>query len=364
VAVRDARRRLRLEAVIAVQSGIGAGIAWYLAADVLRHSRPFFAPIAAVIVLSGASGRRWRRAVELVVGVALGIALGDLAIWLFGVGVWEIALVVAVAILVASVVGAGALTVNQAAASAVLVTTLAPTGSIYSGRVVDALVGGLTGLAVLALVVPFNPLTRVRRSADRELEVLSRAFTMAREALDVGHPDLAAGALQQLRAIEGEHQRLRGSLEAGRETATLSPLRWRSRPVLAGYVEAEVHIERAIRNARVLMARTESLLGNAEPVPAGLGRSLSGLAEAVDSLRRELADGVAPEQTRHLLAAAVGDASSAYREGLGFYGAVVVAQIRSAAVELLRATGLSADQTDQMISRAGPLQPGHHDEDG
>ena len=125
-AVRDGRRRVRLEAVIAVQAGLAAGVAWFLAADVLRHNRPFFAPISAVIVLGGASGQRWRRALELVLGVALGIGLGDLLILLIGVGVLQIALVVALAILVASFLGGGTLAVNQAAASAVLVATLAP----------------------------------------------------------------------------------------------------------------------------------------------------------------------------------------------------------------------------------------------
>jgi uncharacterized membrane protein YgaE (UPF0421/DUF939 family) len=363
-AARDGRRRVRLEAVIAAQAGIAAGVAWFLAADVLRHNRPFFAPISAVIVLGGASGQRWRRALELVLGVALGIGLGDLLVLLIGVGVLQITLVVALAIVIASFLGGGTLTVNQAAASAVLVATLAPSGGIYSGRIVDALIGGLTGLAVMALVVPFNPLTRVRRSADGELQVLSRALTMAREALDVGDPTHAVDALQRLRAIEGEHQRLRGSLEAGRETATLAPLRWRSRPVLARYLEAEVHVERAIRNARVLMRRTVSLLRNAEPVPAGLAQGLSGLAGAVDSLRRELADGVEAVRARQLLTAAVSAASSAYRDGLGFSGGVVVAQIRSAALDLLRATGLPEDRAEQLVRQAGPLHPGRADEDG
>jgi hypothetical protein len=134
--------------------------------------------------------------------------------------------------------------------------------------------------------------------------------------------------------------------------------------VLAGYLEAEVYIERAIRNARVMMRRTVSLLRNAEPVPAALGHALSGLAEAVDSLRRELADGVDPVLARQLLMEAVGAASSAYRAGLGFSGGVVVAQIRSAAVDLLRATGVPEDLAEQMVRRAGPLHPGHPDEDG
>ena len=149
----------------------------------------------------------------------------------------------------------------------------------------------------------------------------------------------------------------------GRETATLAPLRWRSRPALARYVEAEVHVERAIRNARVLMRRTVSLLRNAEPVPAELAQApVRAGRSGRDSLRRELADGVEAERARELLTAAVGAASSAYRDGVGFSGGVVVAQIRSAAVDLLRATGLTEERAEQLVRQAGPLHAGHADE--
>ena len=355
-ALREARRHLRLDAVIAVQSGIAAGVAWFIAADVLHHARPFFAPISAVIVLGGASGARWRRAIELIAGVSLGIGLGDALIFVIGVGVVQIAAVVALAMLMASVLGGGQLSINQAAASAVLVATLAPpSGGIYTGRIVDALIGGVTALVVMALVVPFNPLTRVRRSADHELDALARALTMARLALDGAGPDEAAGALQLLRGVEGEHQRLRASLEAGRETATIAPLRWRSRPVVARYLGAEVFIERAIRNARVLMRRIMSVLRNAEPVPADLGRSLTLLAEGVSALRQELAAGIAPARAREQLTAAVAAAGQAYRGGVGFSGGVAVAQIRSAVLDLLRATGLPEDEAEATVQTAAPF---------
>jgi Fusaric acid resistance protein-like len=59
------------------------------------HPRPFFAPIAAVVSLNGA--RRLRRAVELVVGVSVGVGVGDLLIAAIGSGAWQISLVVALA---------------------------------------------------------------------------------------------------------------------------------------------------------------------------------------------------------------------------------------------------------------------------
>src|SRR4051794_1026074 len=129
--------------MLAVQSGVAAGLAWWVARDLLHHPRPFFAPIAAVIVLSASVGQRWRRAGELVVGVALGIGVADLLILLIGVGVVQIALVVGLAIAAAIVVGGGTVALSQAASSAVLVATLTPTdGGQHFERFVDALVGG------------------------------------------------------------------------------------------------------------------------------------------------------------------------------------------------------------------------------
>jgi uncharacterized membrane protein YgaE (UPF0421/DUF939 family) len=64
---------LRMLALPSAQSAIAAGLAWYLAHDVIGHSRAFFAPIAAVIALGVGVANRPRRVVELTLGVAVGI---------------------------------------------------------------------------------------------------------------------------------------------------------------------------------------------------------------------------------------------------------------------------------------------------
>ena len=93
-----ALRRLRTSALPIVQCGLAAGAAWLVAHDLVGHERPFFAPIAAVISLGVSLANRLRRAVELVVGVSLGVLVGDLLISVIGSGWWQITLVVILAV--------------------------------------------------------------------------------------------------------------------------------------------------------------------------------------------------------------------------------------------------------------------------
>src|SRR5262245_6139679 len=104
-AIRSGGQRVRFEAIFAVQSGLGAGLAWLLANDVLGNTRAFFAPVAAVIVLSAGSGLRWVRALELAGGVALGVALGDFVIQVIGVGPIQIAVLVTLSVVAVAALG-------------------------------------------------------------------------------------------------------------------------------------------------------------------------------------------------------------------------------------------------------------------
>src|SRR5256885_1624676 len=82
----DRLGRARASLLLAIHAGVAAGISWDLAKDVIGNPSPFFAPVSAVIVLGVAVGQRLRRAVEMVAGVTLGIAVGDLLIYLIGTG--------------------------------------------------------------------------------------------------------------------------------------------------------------------------------------------------------------------------------------------------------------------------------------
>ena len=62
--------------------------------------------------------------VELTLGVAVGIGVGDVLIWGIGTGTWQLGSIVFLAMASAVLIGGGPLFVSQAGSSAVLVATL------------------------------------------------------------------------------------------------------------------------------------------------------------------------------------------------------------------------------------------------
>src|SRR5581483_10303502 len=119
-------------------------VAWALAHDAVGHRSAFFAPISALIALGVGTLNRIQRVLELTLGVALGILVGDLLVNRIGSGAWQIALVVALAMAAAVLLGGGPLFVSQAGSSSVLVVTFI--GGHNASRFVDALIGGAVGL--------------------------------------------------------------------------------------------------------------------------------------------------------------------------------------------------------------------------
>jgi uncharacterized membrane protein YgaE (UPF0421/DUF939 family) len=359
VSLRDRVRLVRVGFPLALQAAVAAGIAWYVAHHLLGHVQPFFAPIAAVVVLAVSVGQRLRRAVEIVAGNAVGILLGTALILVIGRGSWQIALVVLLAVLVAMFVGGSAPLIVQAASSgSLVVTVVTPLGDYVLSRFVDAVVGGTVGLAVMALLLPLNPLTVVRRAATPILDALATGLNDVATALETRDGELAAAALDRLRQAEAKLRGFNDAIAAGREISTAAPLRWRSRDALRQYVDSYNHVARALRNTRVLVRRSVAMLNDGETISEALVFAIRELAAAVEELRWGLANATEPVATREHALAAARAAASAYRVGLGFSGTVVVAQIRSTASDLLAATGLAPEVVQRAVRRATAPVPG------
>ena len=352
--LRDRWGRLRALAVVVAQSSVAAALAWEIATRFVGNPQPFFAPIAAVVTLGIATGQRFRRAAELVLGVVLGITLGDALLYVIGTGTWQVAVFVALAMILTILAGGSAMVVSQAAISAVLVGTMAPAqDGIYFARAIDALVGGGTALAVMAILLPVNPLTVVSRVARPALGIIIDSLDAMARGLAEGDPDEANRALLTLSEGEEKLVKFRETLPQGREAATVAPLRWRARNALRQYVESARYINRVAHNSRVMARRTVTLIRDGEPRPKELSASVAALAEAAKVVRRDLHRGSVPQDVADLVRRAVREASAAYRHGLGFSGNVVVAQIRAIATDLLGTTGLTHEEANQEVRRAG-----------
>lgn len=353
--LRRSRERLHSSALPILQCAIGAALAWFLAQKVVGHELPFFAPTAAVVSIGISFGARLRRSVELVGGVAVGIGIGDLFISQVGTGTWQIALVVATAMSFAVFVDGGTIIAMQASGSAVLVATLMPpeTGGSFS-RMIDALVGGLVGVVVVA-AIPLHPVRRGREEAGAILGVMRTALSDGAAGLLEQDPEKLRVALEAVRATQKQLDALRSTLEGGREISRISPLYWNSRRRLEIIRSAADPLDNAVRNIRVLLRRSLTLVRDDEILDTRVIDQVKQLADAVEVLRTMMLaePGEQPDRAEgaRVLRSVAKQARPELVEGAGLSAHVVFAQIRSTVVDLMQVCGL------QRVSAIALLPP-------
>ncbi|MFG1775062.1 aromatic acid exporter family protein [Micromonospora sp. NPDC049051] len=352
-ALHDRLHRLRMAMGLAVQAGLAAGLSWLAAHELLGNPQPVFAPISAVGTLAASVGQRFRRTVELIVGVAVGVAVGDFLIYLLGTGPWQLGLVVTLAIMLTIFAGASVAIVIQAAATAVLIVTLSPsTENLEIPRFIDAFVGGGIALLVTAILLPLNPLRVINRAARPALDLLADQLDSTANALRDRDRDQAQEALDRLRNNQEELSAFTEAIEGAKETALLSPARWHRRDELTYYAEAAGPVDRAMRNAGTLTRRAVTLIEDEEPIPEMMPDAVAHLAESVRLLKHEFAVGEEPKRARERMLRAVGEAGHAYAEGVGFSGSVVLAQVRTTASDLMVASGLSQEDANRGVRQS------------
>jgi uncharacterized membrane protein YgaE (UPF0421/DUF939 family) len=346
-AVRAALLRLRAAAWSIGQRSLAAGAAWGLAGLIPGHSHPFFAPIAAMVALSGSVGRSARQAIEIVVGVAIGIGVADLIVRGIGAGIWQLALVVGLAAGAAVALDQSPLVVSQAAASAILIVALTAPQGLVPTRFVDALVGSGVALAFSRLIFPPDPDRLVAEGRGPVLEGLQETLDeLARALADV---DLERARLALRRAQAIDVQPLREALAGALETAQQAPARRRSLRRLERRVRAARELESAARDATVLATGCIRMIRSGEPLPPGLSEAVRRLARAVRGLA---AEGAGPAEVRRPATAAVAHAAAALEGAEGLTARVVGQEIDSLAGDLLRASGLAAEEALELIRAA------------
>lgn len=331
--------RLRVGTWPILQAAVAATVAWFIAVTVLGHERPFFAAIAAVVSLGVAVGQEGRRAAELVFGVACGLAVADLIVLGIGTGPLQIGAVVALAMAAAMLLGGGSLLITEAGVTALLAVTLEPsTQGLSPDRFFDALVGSGVALGISA-IFPNDPRRMVERAAFPIFDELIDMLGETTAALHTDDLKLAEHALEKARELDARVGNLREALAAGYGTARLSPPRRRDLGYLAHYAAVADQLDLAVRNTRVLARAAVSLLQDDKHAPEVLSEALLDLARAVETLgvylqRSDHLD------TRHFALKAAEEATAALKERSDLETSVLVGQIRSTAMDLLRASGM------------------------
>ena len=358
--LRSGGRRLKSEWLPILQTAVAACVAWFLAVLLLGIDRPTFAPIAAVIALGLAVGERTRRAIELTLAVAIGVAMADLLLSVVGVGALQAGLFVVLAMAVAVVLGGGDLGVKEAAISAMIMmfTFQPPAAGFPIDRFLEALIGGGTALLINALL-PVNPERMVEEAAFPVFAESAAVLEEVAAALDDGDAGRAQRAYVKAREIDARVAGLKEAVTAGRETARLAPARRKSLGHMDLYTGAADQIDLTVRDVRALARAALSVVqpGAEDPVPERLPAAIRGLAGATEALAAYLqAPGHPPDETRRLALEAAREASTLLEahEGLASNLGVnaLVDQIHSSAVDLIGGTGVDRAEALQALEEA------------
>lgn len=258
-----------------VQASVAAGLAWYIAHDLLGHADPFFAPITAAVTLSASNVFYAQRVIQTISGVALGISLGAAAQLLLGSEWIAMSGAVFIALCLAVLIGHGFLGegltfANQTAGSAVLVMAITGGDRLFE-RLQEAMIGGGLALALSLVLFPANPITVLREARVGVLNALKDVLTQ---------PDRIVPAADQV------HERLDDLIEAryhARMLVRYAPLRWKARAAVES-AERQAEQMTLLAGSVLHLARVTAPAygGSADlprPVRAAIGELTAGLTD-------------------------------------------------------------------------------------
>ena len=166
----------RTQILLAARAAVAAGIAWAAALLADPHTRPYFAPLAVILIVQPTVYDSLSRAFQRVVGVVLGVAAALAVSHFLTPSGWSIGIIVFAGLLIGWSLRLGPQGAVQVPVSALLVFAVGSATPDYGGRrVVETLIG--SAIAVLAVLV--GP------SAPAPERVVSDALTPLHHCRDV-----------------------------------------------------------------------------------------------------------------------------------------------------------------------------------
>jgi uncharacterized membrane protein YgaE (UPF0421/DUF939 family) len=277
--------RIRASCSPVAQAALAAAVAWFIADRALDHPQPIFAPIAAAVAMSTSRVQRSARIVQLVIGVLLGIAIGEGLRAVLGTSAVALGLIVFAAFAAAVMsgvgfVGEGMMFANQTAASAILVVTLQQREA-GADRAVDALLGGAVALIFAVLVFPTEPLSLLADAERRVLRSLADTLQDTAGLLSSGVKPRAGWLLARRSDAHTQLALLDRSRATARISVRIAPRRWHLRAVVASEIDRLMQIDTLVDSVVGLARATTGGASVDEPLPYALQRDIAVLGNAV-----------------------------------------------------------------------------------
>lgn len=348
--IRASLRRVGESLPAIVQILVAVGVAYAITHWGLGHAVPLLAVTVTINSLGFTRDARPVRVAETVVGIVLGVVLGDAISLLVGRGLWQLLIVLATVLLVGRLVAQNPAFSIAAAVPSALVVMLPDATVGPFARSLDALIGGLVALAVTALV-PRDPRRAAARDARALFSVLRESLASIDDALRHADPSAAELALTRLRRTQPLIDAWTASLDTAVSIARISP--W-VRPHLAELKRLTRVLrvaDLAVRHFRTLSRRIDFLVRDGRPRPE-LAELLLAITHAVRLLGESIDDPTRADVARLEL---VGLAERLDPEivlpGAPVTDAAVVLMLRPLMVDLLDGAGLDPDAARALLPK-------------
>jgi uncharacterized membrane protein YgaE (UPF0421/DUF939 family) len=224
---------------------IAAALAWIIAQVTFGHPYPVFAAIVALICLAPGLPSQAKQAMGLLVGVYIGIIVGEIALHLpAGPSVVRGTISIFIAMMLASSFGLGPVVPIQAGVSTVLIFVLGPATAGYV-RMIDSTIGIAVALLFSQFLITPDPVGMVENAARRLLQQLASGFALCVTALERTDLKAAKSAVERFSASHNNLDGLDASIAWARHS-----VRWSLRGRLAADAVNDVvgrYDRRAIR---------------------------------------------------------------------------------------------------------------------
>ena len=342
--------RARKALIPAATSAIAAVAAYAFAAIIFGHSEPYFAATSALISLGFGRDPHIRKALEVAIGVTLGILVGDTLQALLGQGYWQGVIVVFVTIILARFIDSGVIFTTQMSIQAVLVVLLPIPVEGPLSRSVDAVIGGVIAIAITML----TPVSLRKEAVAGMRELFTSITATLRElssALEEQDSRSSWVALIEARGLQSKIDSVRAELSRADQAATYSPTQRSARQDLQEMSRTLEKTDLAVRSLRIIARRVITVIDEFDTKsPKGddlqrMSAWFSDAADAIGILGRSVAEPVAPGRHRSLSVArnALGAATTKLTpHNLGantLHGEALVMMCRPMMVDFIEATG-------------------------
>ena len=278
----------RAEALLLLKAAVATVLAWQLAVQVLDSPNPFYAPMAALLVVDRTMVRSIWASARRVAAVVLGMSIAWLVGSLVGVTWWSMVLVMFLALLIArwELLGDHGIQVPTMVLLS-LITVQGTDTEFTSLTIVQTVLGGAVGVAVNAVVLaPMHlegPREALRDLTVRVQQVLRDIAAGVREDWDA---DAARAWYDSATNLGDRVPAVLKAVETGRESTRLN-WRHRLRPARIdwdGYVRTVEAVRRAQWQVAGIARTLVDAADEADRHPAPARAWLDCYAEVLDEL--------------------------------------------------------------------------------